>query len=80
MGEVETVMGGRVLELPSDKLREERAAGMAEGMTAGKIVNLIQLAQRKLRKGKTAEEIAEDLGEPLENVKRILEAIEDCGE
>ena len=78
-GEVETVMGGRVLELPSDKLREERAAGRAEGMAAGKIVNLIQLAQRKLRKGKSAEEIAEDLEEPLEDVKRILEAIENCG-
>lgn len=38
---VETVMGGKVLELPSDKLREERAAGIAEGVAAS-ILDLLE--------------------------------------
>ena len=35
-GEVETVMGGKVLDLPSDKLREEREAGRIAGIVEGK--------------------------------------------
>ena len=75
-GEVETVMGGKVLELPSDKLREAEETGRAEGSD----FRLIQQIQRKLRKGKIAEEIAEDLEEPLESVRRICKAVEICGE
>ena len=48
-------------------------------MKEGQETKLIQLTQRKLKKGKTAEEIAEDLEEPLEHVERILEAVDRCG-
>ena len=58
---------------------EGRREGLKEGLKEGQETKLIQLTQRKLRKGKTAEEIAEDLEEPLENVERILEAVESCG-
>ena len=59
----------------TDGLEEGRTAGLAEGRE----ITLIQQILRKLQKGKTAEEIAEDLEEPLENVNRILQAIEDSG-
>ena len=36
------------------------------------------MIQRKLDKGKALEEIAEDLEEPLENVKKICGAIAVC--
>lgn len=60
-------------------IAEGKIAGIAEGRTEGRELALIQLIQRKVAKGKTAEEIAEDLEEPLENVNRILQAIEDSG-
>ena len=34
--EVGEVMGGKVLELPTDKLREERETGRAEGREEGR--------------------------------------------
>lgn len=37
------------------------------------------MIQRKLEKGKTLKEIAEDLEEPLEHVQRICGIIERCG-
>lgn len=56
---------------------EER--GLAAGRSQGKSLNMVELVQRKLRKGKTAETIAEELEEPMENVERICEAVEKCG-
>ena len=67
--EVGRVMGGRVLDLPSDKLREEFARGVNEGisrgisqgLSQGEYLTLISLVQRKIKKGKNLKEIAEDL-------------------
>ncbi|MBR1853676.1 MAG: hypothetical protein IJ794_11155 [Lachnospiraceae bacterium] len=56
--EVGSVMGGRVLPLPSDRLREERAEG--------KVEKLVSLVCRKLRKGKSVEVIADELEEDME--------------
>lgn len=50
-----------------------------DGEESGRSHTLIEQVQRKLRKGKTAETIAEELEEPLENVERICEAVEKCG-
>ena len=41
---MEKVVGGKVLRLPSDKLREERAAGIQQGMQQG-ICGLIKTCQ-----------------------------------
>lgn len=53
--------------------------GLATGRSQGKILSVIELVQRKLRKGKTAETITEELEESLENVERVCEAVEKCG-
>lgn len=56
---------------------EER--GLVTGRSQGKSLNVIELVQRKLCKGKTAEMIAEELEETLENVERICAAVEKRG-
>lgn len=53
--------------------------GEATGRSQGENRKLIEQVQRKLRKKKTPEIIAEELEEPLENVERICEAVEKCG-
>lgn len=60
---------------------EERglATGLMTGRNQGENMKLIELVQRKLRKGKTAKTIAEELEESLENVERICETVEKCG-
>ena len=58
-----------------DYVREE---GREQGIEQGRTIHMIQLIQRKLKKGWTLEEIAEDLEEPLENVERIRDAIKCC--
>ena len=67
--EVGSVMGGRVLPLPSDILRQERAEGRIEGRTEG----LVAQVCRKLRKKKTVEVIAEELEEDIEDIRAICE-------
>ena len=51
----------------------------AEAKEIGENLRMIKQVQRKLRKGKTTETIAEDLEESLENVKRICKAVDKCG-
>ena len=51
----------------------------AEAKRIGENLKMIKLVQRKLQKEKTAETIAEELEEPLENVERVCEAVEECG-
>ena len=53
--------------------------GIEQGIGQGEDFKLIKLVQRKLRKGKTPEVIAEELEEPLENVERICAAVDKCG-
>lgn len=70
--EVGSVMGGRVLPLPSDRLREERAEGRAEGGD----LKLVSQVCRKLRKGKVVEVIADELEEDIEEIRSICAAAE----
>ena len=80
------VMGlGRVLKALYDdhlkQIRDQNARDdyvREEGIRKGRELQLIQMIQRKLQKGKTPAEIAEDLDEPLENVERICRAINGC--
>lgn len=62
-GKVETVMGGKVLELPSDKLREEREAGRIAGIAEGKVEDILDLL--------------EDLGPVPGKLRESLSAISD---
>ena len=53
--------------------------GIERGIEQGEDIKLIELVQRKIRKGKTPEVIAEELDEPLDNVERVCEAVLQCG-
>ena len=53
--------------------------GIQKGIRQGEKLNLLKLIQRKLQKGKTVEQIAEELEEPLENIMQICAAIEEYG-
>ena len=56
------------------QLWEEKALERLEGIRVGAEVKLIEQVCKKLRKGKAAGEIAEDLEEDLEKVSQICEA------
>ena len=52
--------------------------GEESGQTRGESLKLIDQICRKLKKGKTAESIAEELEESLETVEQICEAVVNC--
>ena len=54
---VSKVMGGKVLRLPSDALREARAAGVASGKAEGKAETTIIIVQNMLKRGMPIEDI-----------------------
>ena len=66
--EVGSVMGGKVLPLPSDILRQKTAEGQEQ--------KLVSLVCRKLRKGKAVEVIADELEEDIEEIRSICAAAE----
>lgn len=53
--------------------------GEEAGIQQGEKLKLLKLIQRKLQKGKTVEQIAEELEESLENIKQICSVIEEQG-
>lgn len=70
------VMGGKVLELESDRLIQEglelgRTQGLKQGISQG----LAQSVSALLRKGKTAEEIADLLDLSLDYVQKITKEL-----
>ena len=89
--EVEKIMGGRILPMPSDALRkaeargrtegrtEGRAEGKAEGKAEGDTVRLLRLIQRKITRGKTLAEIAEELEDTEEAIRPLYEAVHKYG-
>ena len=66
------VMGGKVLELESDRLIQE---GLELGRTQGISQGLAQSVSALLRKGKTAEEIADLLDLSLDYVQKIIKEL-----
>ena len=54
-------------------------AGIQQGIEQGEKFTLLKQIQRKLQKGKTVEQIAEELEESLENIMQICAAMEKCG-
>ena len=53
---------------------EGLAEGRAEGLTKGEVLKLISQVGRKIRQGRTPEQIAEDLAEELAEIQRIYDA------
>ena len=60
-------------------LKEGREEGRMEGRMEGLALKLIELTQKKLRNGKSTEQIAQELEEPLADVERICKAAKECG-
>ena len=50
--------------------------GIAQGVEQGRVQILAELVCSKLKKGKTSEEIADALEEPVENVQKICRIAE----
>ncbi len=80
---VENVMGGKVLEYEAKTILKKGIAqgekqGLEQGLEQGEELKLIQLVQKKLKKHKTEEQIAEDLEETIENITQICKAIQRC--
>lgn len=71
----------KLKEISDRNARESyvRKEGIQQGIEQGEDTKLIDLVQRKLRKGKTPGVIAEELDEPLDNVERICSAVLQCG-
>ena len=58
---------------------EGRTEGRMEGRMEGLEIKLIELTQKKLRNGKSTEQIAQELEEPLTNVEQICKAVKKSG-
>ena len=77
---VEHVMGGKVLPLPSDVLREAenkgKIAGKIEGKIEGENIKLVSLTRKKLIKNMDVNSIADLLEEDVQTIQRIVDFIE----
>lgn len=65
-------------ELMEPEFTEMKEQVMAEGLAAGREVQLITQISKKLQKGKNISTIAEELEEEPKVVERICEAVKDC--
>lgn len=69
---VKAVMVGRVLEHEAKTIRNQ---GRAEGQKRGDLLRLICQVQKKCQKGKSVEEMADDLEEQVINIQPIADII-----
>ena len=67
-------MGGTVYETESERLRR---VGREEGMEQGDELCLIRMVCRKLKKGKSVEQIAEELEEEEARIQVLCDAARD---
>ena len=70
------IMGGQVLELESDRLIKK---GEQIGLARGSIEKLAELVAKRMRKGDTAEQIAELLEEDQQLIQKIYTLIQEKG-
>lgn len=61
--------------LTEEGKREGRIEGQIEGRREGELLNLISQIQKKCQKGKTIENIADELEESVEDIKNIYEMV-----
>lgn len=59
--------------------KEGRMEGLMEGRMEGLEIKLIELIQKKLKSGKSTEQIAQELEEPLADVEQLCKAVKKCG-
>ena len=69
----------KIMEREEMLINEGISQGISQGKSIGEMQKLIQQVCRKLRKGKSAPIIAEELEEAIEVVERICAAIVKCG-
>lgn len=77
--EVEKIMGGRILPMPSDALRKAEAKGKVKGKAEGEAVRLLRIIQRKISRGKNLSEIADELEDTEEAIRPLYEAVQKYG-
>ena len=59
--------------------RDGEKAGIEQGLKQGEMLMLISMVNKKMQKGKSIEEIAEDLEEDRETIEKIVKIIEENG-
>ena len=74
--EVRSVMCGEVLEYPAKTILRQ---GIAEGEKRGKILTMIDIINKKLQKGKTVLEIAEELEADEEKIEQLVLLVQKYG-
>ena len=62
-----------------DAYRDGEKAGIEQGLKQGEMLMLISMVNKKMQKGKSIEEIAEDLEEDRETIEKIVKIIEENG-
>lgn len=71
------IMGGKILNYEAkDILNKGKAIGIEEGMNKGREQSLLSLIQKKLAKGKSIEQIADEVEESVERVQELMEKLE----
>ena len=62
-------------ELMKEELEEKKQEGITQGIPLGNQAKLEELVGKKIRKGKSLEQIAEDLEEEPETIRPIYERL-----
>ena len=82
------IMGGKVLELESDRLIKQgeqiglergEQIGLERGLERGSVEKLVELVIKRMRKGDTPEQIAELLEEDMELIRKIYTVVQEIG-
>lgn len=76
---IDDIMGGKVLELRTDKwINQGLEQGLEQGMKKGRLMLLIEQVCKKLIKGKNTSIIATELDEDEQTILKICKAAEEC--
>ncbi|MCI5936033.1 MAG: hypothetical protein MRZ65_11055 [Lachnospiraceae bacterium] len=73
---VDNIMGGKVLPLPSDVLREAESRGIVKGEVIGKNKNIVSLTRKKYAKQMDVKSIADFMEEDETTIQKIVDIIE----
>ena len=65
-----------LMELMEDVIEEKFAAGKSEGRLEGRLEELLELVSKKLAKGKTIEQIADDLEKTVPEIENLIKLLE----
>ena len=65
-----------LMELMEDVIEEKFAAGKSEGRLEGRLEELLELVSKKLSKGKTIEQIADDLEKNVSEIENLIKLLD----